>query len=53
MPSKIYTIFITWREGPIPMLKTIIHLEERFLIDTIKNLPMLEIEKLEVIEGIC
>ena len=53
MKSKIYTISIIWRNGPIPNLKTIIHLEERFLFDTIKILRIFDIEKLEVIEGIC
>ena len=50
MKVKIYTIVISWRFEAI--VKTIIHIEERFLFDTIRILPLFEIEKLEVMEGI-
>lgn len=52
MKVKFYTIVISWRGYCPKSFDTIIHIEERFLIDTIKTLPLLDIEKLEVMEGI-
>lgn len=48
MKGKIYCIYIVWRfEAKV---ETKIIIEERFLIDTIKNLPLFEIEEIEVKE---
>lgn len=49
MQSKIYNIYIVWRG--LPKVETKIVIEERFLMDTIKNLPIFEIDTLEVREA--
>lgn len=49
MKTRVYYIYICWRG--LPKVETKITIEERFLIDTIKSLPLFEIDLLEVKEA--
>ena len=49
MKSKIYNIYIVWRFEA--KLETKIVVEERFLMDVIKSLPVFDIDTLEVREA--
>ena len=49
MKTRVYYIHIVWRfEAKV---ETKITIEERFLLETIKNLPLFEIDLLEVKEA--